>query len=61
MKISSRLAAGFEILLAALREIFDESAYERFLKQEELASSAGAYAEFCRSRDQMKIRRPRCC
>jgi hypothetical protein len=61
MKILSRLAAGCEIWLAVLREIFDESAYQRFLQQKELASSTGAYAEFCCSRDEMKIRRPRCC
>jgi hypothetical protein len=44
-----------------LREIFDECAYERFLAEREAVSSAGAYAEFCRSREQSGVRRPRCC
>jgi hypothetical protein len=48
-------------LLAALREIFDESAYERFLVRQGLASSVASYARFCREREAAKARRPRCC
>lgn len=48
-------------LLAALREIFDESAYARFLARQHLASSPEAYALFRREHELTKARRPRCC
>lgn len=49
------------ILLATLREIFDESAYERFLCREQISSSPGAYAAFRREFEEAKTRRPKCC
>jgi hypothetical protein len=49
------------ILLATLREIFDESAYARFLQRTEAASSPEAYAAFWREREKVTSRRPRCC
>lgn len=49
------------LLMAALREIFDESAYARFLHRKQMASSREAYAVFCRECDAAKARRPRCC
>ena len=49
------------LLLAALREIFDESAYARFLNRKQVTSSREAYAAFCRECDGAKARRPRCC
>jgi hypothetical protein len=49
------------ILLATLREIFDESAYERFLCRKQIASSPGAYAAFRREFEEAKTRRPKCC
>ena len=48
-------------LLATLREIFDESAYERFLARQGVASSVSSYARFCQEREAAKARRPRCC
>jgi hypothetical protein len=51
----------FSILMAALREIFDESAYARFLQRNGLASSRAAYAAFLRESDTARARRPRCC
>jgi hypothetical protein len=48
-------------VFAALREIFDEAAYERFLNRAKAASSSEAYAAFCREREKMSARRPRCC
>jgi hypothetical protein len=60
-----RSSSGFRhmlaLLLSALREIFDESAYTRFLNQRQLASSREAYAAFCREYEGAKARRPRCC
>jgi len=47
--------------LDALREIFDESAYQRFLNRSRLESSAAAYAIFRQENEQAKSRRPRCC
>lgn len=51
----------FELLLAALREIFDESAYQRFLAREGLGASRASYAQFLREHDVQRARRPRCC
>jgi hypothetical protein len=52
---------SFAVLVAILREIFDESAYQRFLDRSQLESSANAYAVFLRENEQAKSRRPRCC
>jgi len=49
------------VLVAALREIFDESAYARFLHRRRVASSPTAYGEFLRESEIAKARRPRCC
>jgi hypothetical protein len=48
-------------LLAALREIFDEAAYARFLARTRQPSSRAAYAGFLRERAASHERRPRCC
>lgn len=53
--------ASGKILLATLREIFDESAYARFLERAKMQSSRDAYAAFCREREAMKSRAHRCC
>ena len=50
-----------DIVLAALREIFDESAYRRFLERKQAVSSRKAYAEFIREHELLRARRPRCC
>jgi hypothetical protein len=52
---------AFRILLAALREIFDESAYARFLRRSQMKSSPAAYAAFWREREASQQRRPKCC
>jgi len=49
------------LIVAVLREIFDESAYERFLDRSRLESSPNAYAIFRKENEQAKSRRPRCC
>ena len=48
-------------VVAALREIFDEAAYSRFLQRAGIASSSGAYAAFRREFEEAKLRRPKCC
>ena len=52
---------GIAMLRAMLREIFDESAYERFLLRNALAPSRSAYALFLREAGIRRERRPRCC
>lgn len=56
-----RIAAVCRIAAAILQEIFDESAYDRFLKRNHLQSSAKAYATFQQENEQSRARRPRCC
>jgi hypothetical protein len=55
------ITRSFELLAAALREIFDESAYQRFLDRSRLQSSTEAYATFQQENEQARSRRPRCC
>jgi hypothetical protein len=57
----TRLLKAARILLATLREIFDEAAYERFLSRTQRASSAKAYAAFCGEFEDAKTRQPKCC
>lgn len=59
--VSAAARNGFRLLLAALREIFDESAYARFLERTSQPSSRAAYAGFLRERATQHERRPRCC
>jgi len=49
------------ILLATLREIFDEAAYSRFLARAQMTPSREAYTAFWREREKACARRPRCC
>jgi hypothetical protein len=56
-----RLRSGFALALAALREIFDENAYARFLHRHELARSRESYKSFLREQGARRERRPRCC
>jgi hypothetical protein len=60
-RLSARLKSCPTLAMAVLREIFDESAYSRFLHRHELASSPSAYADFLREQEVAKARRPRCC
>ena len=59
--IGKRIALLFETLSAILREIFDESAYARFLTSRGLISSRASYAEFLHETEHARARRPRCC
>jgi hypothetical protein len=57
----TRFRQAVGTLRAILREIFDESAYERFLSRKQIASSPGAYAAFRQEFEDAKTRRPKCC
>jgi len=48
-------------MTSLLKEIFDESAYGRFLERNRISSSATAYARFREENDRLKSQRPRCC
>jgi hypothetical protein len=50
-----------ETIRAALREIFDESAYDRFLLRTNSSRSVGSYRNFTRERDAALLKKPRCC
>ncbi len=58
---STGFTYALAVLVSALREIFDESAYARFLHRRQIAPSREAYAAFCRECEAAKARRPRCC
>ncbi|HEY2116251.1 MAG TPA: hypothetical protein VGJ51_14225 [Candidatus Angelobacter sp.] len=52
---------AWTVLLAVLREIFDESAYDRFLLRTDASRSIASYREFTRERDAAMQKKPRCC
>ena len=56
-----RVRSFFQILLAVLREIFDENAYDRYLLRTQSVVSVESYREFQREREAGMARRPRCC
>jgi hypothetical protein len=56
-----RFVKAARLLLATLREIFDEAAYERFLTRTQNSSSPKAYAAFRREFEEARTRRPKCC
>jgi len=56
-----RIQAFFRTLRAVLREIFDESAYARFLARRGEVSSVVAYADFLHETENARARKPRCC
>jgi hypothetical protein len=57
----SRFVKAARIMMATLREILDEAAYERFLTRTQMRSSAKAYAAFCDEFEEAKTRKPKCC
>jgi hypothetical protein len=57
----SSLRYALKLLHAALREIFDEAAYDRFLAAHQLSNSAASYEHFQQERRTVQERRPRCC
>jgi len=56
-----RIARVFEIVRATLSEIFEESAYARFLERRGMESSREAYSLFLRESEASRARRARCC
>lgn len=58
---AGKIAIVTRIMIATLREIFDEAAYARFLQRQQMSSSPHAYASFLRERESAAARRIRCC
>jgi hypothetical protein len=58
---TSRFRGALRLFLTTLREIFDEAAYERFLRRSQRMSSTEAYAAFREEFEAAKTRRPKCC
>lgn len=56
-----RLREMVNVVVAMVREIFDESAYSRFLERKQMVSSCKAYAQFAQEHELLRARRPRCC
>jgi hypothetical protein len=50
-----------QLVLATLREIFDENAYERFLLRTGKTACVESYAAFMRERESGVVQEPRCC
>jgi hypothetical protein len=49
------------VLWAILQEIFEESAYARFLERQQAVASRESFAAFLEEQELGKARRPRCC
>jgi hypothetical protein len=61
MKLSSEGRRTLAVIDSILREIFDESAYARFLERRGLTTSRQSYAAFLAESRAQRERRPRCC
>ena len=57
----SLFTKAIRTLRAALREIFDESPYDRFLQRTKSSRSVTSYRDFARERDAALLKKPRCC
>lgn len=56
-----RVIKIMQTIKATLREIFDESAYDRFLLRTHESRSVASYRAFTRERDAAILKKPRCC
>lgn len=63
--MSARIGSAFSAIrstcLDVLREIFDESAYRRFLERRQLKPSQASYAAFRHEHEHDKALQARCC
>ena len=58
---TSRLQHAMAVLVSVAQEIFDETAYQRFLNRTQMQAGAESYAEFRKEQDELRARRTRCC
>ena len=52
---------AWNIARGVLREIFDESSYERFLLRTKASRSVASYRDFMQERAAAMSKKPRCC
>lgn len=57
----TRLRMFGSLMLALLRELSDENAYQRYLAAERREHSAEEWRKFCETRLREKYFRPKCC
>ena len=55
------VSRAFALLRSMLLEIFDESAYARFLSRQGIVSSPAAYRQFLKEQQTRNAHRFRCC
>ena len=60
-RVIGKMRAFFSTVSGMLREIFDESAYDRFLLRTHASRSIASYRAFTRERDSAMLKKPRCC
>jgi len=60
-RVIGKTRAFFSTVRGVLREIFDESAYDRFLLRTNASRTAASYRAFTRERDAAMLKKPRCC
>lgn len=51
----------FQVLVAVIREVFDESPYERYLAHTRKARSVASYRAFLQEQERRIAQKPRCC
>ena len=61
MRMLRKVGDVWALLRAVLGEIFEESAYARFLERRGMESSRDAYAGFLREGEAARETRARCC
>ncbi len=57
----SKLKAFGSGFMCMLREIGDENAYERYLKEHDVPHSAENWRRYCDERFSNKFKKPKCC
>lgn len=57
----NRVQNAWYVVCAVVSEIFDESAYQRFLKRTRSSRSKASYRDFMRERESAIAQKPRCC
>jgi hypothetical protein len=58
---AAALRHAASLIFSAVREIFDESAYDRFLSRHSLRATRSSYLAFLQEQELTRSRRPRCC
>jgi hypothetical protein len=61
LSASVRFRKVTQTIRAVVREIFDESAYDRFLLRTQASRSVASYRDFTHERDAEMAKKPRCC